>query len=147
MTDFSYIKDNSLIISFIYPLKMTEHVQSPKNIAAGIAQFGGLLAALRVLMIVMNMINRRQFERKVTKFLKKEKANAEELQESSSPIDSTRAGDIYRRKTFNIQDDEESMISDSLLNKSTTFSQQGLLTADEGEIRKRYSIEMFEEII
>ena len=125
---------------------MTEIIQSPENIATGVAKFGGILAALRVLMIVMNLINRRQFERKVTKFLHKEKAHAEDLQESRASIASNRAGDIYRRKTFIIQD-EESMISDSLLNKSSFFSQHGLLSADEREIRKRYSIEMFEEII
>ena len=72
---------NSLNLYFIYPLKMTEHVQSPKSIAAGLAQFGGILAALRLLMIAMNLINRRQFERKVTKYLKKEKAHGEDLQE------------------------------------------------------------------
>jgi hypothetical protein len=97
-------------------------------------------------MIVMNWINQRQFERKLTKFLQKEKANAEEVQESRAPIASNRAADIYRRKTFSIQD-EENMISDSLLNESTTLSQLGLPTADEGEIKKRYSIEMFEELI
>jgi hypothetical protein len=125
---------------------MTEHVQSPKSIAAGLAQFGGILAALRVLMIVMNLINRRQFERKVTKFLHKEKANAEDLEESTEPDKKSLAGDIHRRKTLKIQD-EESMSSQSLLNKSTHLSQEGLLTADEGEIKKRYSIEMFEELI
>jgi hypothetical protein len=70
---------------------MTDHVQHTENIFTGLARFGGILAALRVVMIVMNMINRRQFERKVTKFLHKEKANAEELQESRAEIDSTSA--------------------------------------------------------
>ena len=126
---------------------MTECIQSPENIAAGIARFGGMLAALRVLMIVMNLINRKQFERKLTKFLQKEKTHAEEVQESGAPIANSRAGDnTNRRKTFNIQD-EENMINDSLLNKSTTLSQLGLPTAEEGEIKKRYSIEMFEELI
>ena len=50
----------------------------------------------------MQGINRRQFEKKVTKFMNKEKAKAEELHESSATLDSSRAGDIYRRKTFNI---------------------------------------------
>jgi hypothetical protein len=49
---------------------MTEYVQFPDNIFNGVAKFGGILAALRGLMIVMNYINRRQFERKVSKFLK-----------------------------------------------------------------------------
>jgi hypothetical protein len=105
-----------------------------------------MLAALQVLKIMMNWITRRQFEKKVAKFLKKEKAHAEELQESSALIDKSYAGDIYRRKTFNIQD-EENIISDSLLHRPTTFSQLSLRTAEEGDIKKRYSIEMFEEII
>jgi hypothetical protein len=87
-----------------------------------------MLAALQVLKIMMNWITRRQFEKKVTKFLHKEKAHAEELQESRAPLASSRAADIYRRKTFNIQD-EENMISESLLNESTTLSQLGLPTA------------------
>jgi hypothetical protein len=37
--------------------------------------------------------------------------------------------------------------SDSLLNESNTISQLGLPTAEEGEIKKRYSIEMFEDLI
>ena len=94
----------------------------------------------------MNWINRRQYERKVTKFMLKEKAHVEELQESSSPVGNSRAGDIYRRKKFNIQD-EDINVSDSLLNKSTTLSQPSLSTAEDGDIKKRYSIEMFEELI
>ena len=125
---------------------MTNYVQYPESIAAGLAQFGGMLAALRGLMIVMHWINRRQFEKKVTKFMLKEKAHVEELQESRSPVGNSRAGDIYRRKKFKIQD-EDINVSDSLLNKSTTLSQLGLPTAEEGEIKKRYSIEMFEELI
>jgi hypothetical protein len=125
---------------------MTEHVQYPENIASGLARFGGMLAALQVLKIMMNWITRRQFEKKVTKFLKKEKAHAEELQETSALIDNIRAGDIYRRKKFNIQD-EDNIISDSLIHKSSSFSQLSLPTAEEGEIKKRYSIEMFEELI
>jgi len=125
---------------------MTEHVLFPENIIRGIARFGGILAAFRGLMIVMNLINRRQFERKVHKFLKKEKVYAEDFQESSQPVDSSRAGDIHRRQMLSIQD-EESMISDSLLNKSIHLSQKVLLTAEQGEIKKRYGIEMFEELI
>ena len=125
---------------------MTENIQSPKSIAAGLSEFGGILAFFKALMMVMNSINKRQFEKKVTKFMQKEKAHAEELQESSALIDKSYAGDIYRRKTFNIQD-EENIISDSLIHRSTTFSQLSLPTAEEGEIKKRYSIEMFEEII
>lgn len=55
-----------LSLNFIYSSTMAEHVQSPISIVSGLAQFGGILAALRGLMIVMNLINRRQFERKVT---------------------------------------------------------------------------------
>ena len=94
---------------------MTHYVQSPESIAAGVAQFGGILAALRGIMFVMHWINRRQFERKLTKFLHKEKPKAGEVQESSAPVNSSRAGDFYRRKTFNIQD-EENIDSDSMLN-------------------------------
>ena len=53
---------------------------------------------------------------------------------------------MNRRKTFSIQDEEDND-NDSLLNKSTTLSQPSLPTTEEGEIKKRYSIEMFEEII
>jgi hypothetical protein len=55
---------------------MTEYVQFPETLTTGVAKFGGILAALRGLMIVMYMINRRQFERKVSKFLHKEKGQA-----------------------------------------------------------------------
>jgi hypothetical protein len=86
---------------------MTKYVLFPENIGAGITRFGGILAVLRCLMRLMQMINRRQFERKLTKFLQKEKPKAESLQESSSsPVISSRAKDIYRRKTFNIQDED-----------------------------------------
>ena len=96
-------------------MTMTKHVQFPESIVVGIARFGGILAALRGLMIVMNLINRRQFERKVKKFLHKENPKAEGLQELSSLVSSRHAGDIYRRKTFNIQD-EENIDKDSLVN-------------------------------
>jgi hypothetical protein len=125
---------------------MTEQVQFPKTILAGVSEFGGILAVIKVVTMVMQWINRRQFEKKVTKFMQKEKAKAEELQESIAPLESRRASDIYRRKTFNIQD-EENCVSDSLLYKSTTLPQKSLPTADEGDIKKRYSIEMFEELI
>ena len=52
---------------------MTRYVLYPENIAGGIAQFGSYLAVLQGLMIVMHWVNRRQFERKLTKFLQKEK--------------------------------------------------------------------------
>jgi hypothetical protein len=94
---------------------MTKYDLFPENIGLGVARFGGMLAALRFLMIVMHWINRRQFERKLTKFLHKEKPKAGEVQESSAPVNSSRAGDFYRRKTFNIQD-EENIDSDSMLN-------------------------------
>ena len=64
-------------------MTMTRHIQFPESIVVGVARFGGILAALRGLMIVMNLINRRQFERKLTKFLHKEKLKAESLQEPS----------------------------------------------------------------
>ena len=72
-----------------------------------------MLAILRVLMFVMNWINRRQFERKVTKFLQREKA---EGSSSESPDGRSLARDAYRRKTFNVQEDEESSVDESLLN-------------------------------
>ena len=64
---------------------MSETVQFPENLFDGVAKFGGILAALRGMMIVMLLINRRQFEKKVTKFLQKEKAKAEDPQETSAP--------------------------------------------------------------
>jgi len=99
---------------------MTENIQSPKSIAAGLSEFGGILAVFKALMMVMNWINKRQFEKKVTKFMQKEKAHAEELQESSAPIGSSRRSDLFQRKTLNIQDEEKN-VSDSLLNESTTL--------------------------
>ena len=125
---------------------MTEYVQFPKSILAGLTEFGGILAVIKGLMIVMQGINRKQFEKKVTKFMHKEKAKAEELQESSATLVSSHAGDILRRKTFNIQDEENS-VSYSLLHKSTTLPQLSLAKVDDGDIKKRYSIEMFEELI
>jgi hypothetical protein len=109
----------------------------------GVSEFGGILAVIKVVTMVMHWINRMQFEKKVTKFMHKEKAQAEELKESRPSLVSSRASDIYRRNTFNIQD-EENGASDSLMNKSKTLPQMSLPTADEGEIKKRYSIEMFE---
>jgi hypothetical protein len=58
---------------------MTEHVQFPKTILAGVSEFGGILAVIKVVTMLMHWINRRQFEKKVTKFMQKEKAKAEEL--------------------------------------------------------------------
>jgi hypothetical protein len=97
-------------------------------------------------MTVMHWINRRQFERKLTKFLHKEKPKVEGVQDSSAQVSKSRVGDTYRRKTFNIQD-EENIESDSLLNTSADLSQLSLPKAEESEIKKRYSIEMFEKLI
>jgi hypothetical protein len=133
-------------LSFEYEQTMTEHDQYPENLESGITQFGGWLAFLEGAIFVMDWINRRQFERKLTKFLHKEKLKAEALQEPSLLVASSHAGDVNRRKTFSIQDEEDND-NDSLLNKSTTLSQPSLPTTEEGEIKKRYSIEMFEEII
>ena len=96
-------------------MTMTKHVQFPESIVGGVARFGGIIAALRGLIIVMNLINRRQFERKLKKLLHKENPKAEGLQESSTQVSTNNAGDIYRRKTFNIQD-EENIDTDSMLN-------------------------------
>jgi hypothetical protein len=52
-----------------------------------------MLAVVKALMVVMNWINKRQFEKKVTKFMKKEKAHAEELQESEAPLRNSISGD------------------------------------------------------
>jgi hypothetical protein len=104
-----------IFLSFASPMTMTKHVQFPESLVVGVARIGGILAALRGLMIVMNMINRRQFERKVKKLLLKENLKAEELLESISPVSTRHDRDIYRRKTFNIQD-EENIDRDSMLN-------------------------------
>jgi hypothetical protein len=63
---------------------------------------GGILATARGLMIVMHWINRKQLERKITKFLKKEKAQAETLEDVSSPREDHHEKYISKRKTFNI---------------------------------------------
>ena len=52
---------------------MTENIQAPKSIVAGLSEFGGILAVFKVLMMVMNWINKRQFEKKISKFMQKEK--------------------------------------------------------------------------
>jgi hypothetical protein len=111
---------NPLLLDFIYigftlPMTMTKHVQFPDSLVIGVARFGGILAALRGLMIVMNLINRRQFERKVKKFLHKENSKAEGLQEPSSLVSSSHAEGINQRKKFNIQD-EENIDTDSMIN-------------------------------
>jgi hypothetical protein len=72
----SMYNDLSLVITFQFPTSMTYYYRFPENIGGGIARFGGMLAALRGLMIVMRWINRRQFEKKLTRFIRKEKANA-----------------------------------------------------------------------
>jgi len=125
---------------------MTEYIQFPENMFDGVAKFGGILAVLRGMMILMRLINRRQFERKVTKFLLKEKAKADGLQETSAPVGRRSARDDNRKKTYSIQE-EDMNVSDSLLNESTTLSQLGLPRAEEGEIKKRNSIEIFEDLI
>ena len=124
---------------------MTEQDLFPENIAVGLTRFGSILAILRLLIFMMNWINQRQFERKVTRFLQREKG--EGPQESSASEDSSLYGDTYRRKTLHIQD-EEINGNDYLLNVSTPLSQLGgEPNAEKGEIKKRYSIEMFEELI
>jgi hypothetical protein len=109
------ILQDLITIMFSQPMTMTKHVQFPESIVVGVARFGGILAALRGLMIVMNLINRKQFERKVKKFLHKENPKAEVLHEPTSIVNSSHAGDFYRRKTFNIQD-EENIDRDNLVN-------------------------------
>ena len=49
-------------------------------------------------MIVMLLINRRQFEKKVTKFLIKEKAKAEDHQETSAPAGIMRARGLKKKR-------------------------------------------------
>jgi hypothetical protein len=124
---------------------MTKQDLAPESIIVGLARLGSIIAIIRALMSVMAWINQRQFERKITKFMHKEKA--EGLQESEVPDGSSLAGDIYRRKKFNIQDDEEINVNDNLLNDSTTLSQNDLPKVEETDIKKRYSIEMFEDLI
>ena len=96
-------------------------------------------------MIVSYWINRRQFDKKITKFLKKEKAQVEALEDPSSPVEDHQAKNINLRKKFNIQDEEIS-VGDSLIDRSTTQSQLESI-ADDGDPKKRYSIEMFEYLI
>jgi hypothetical protein len=96
-------------------------------------------------MIVSYWINRRQFDKKIAKFLKKEKAQVEVLEDPSSPVEDRHVTNIYKRKNFNIQDEEIS-VKDSLIDRSTTQSQLESI-ADEGDPKKRYSIEMFEYLI
>jgi hypothetical protein len=124
---------------------MTKQDLAPESMIVGLARLGSIIAIIRALMSVMAWINRRQFERKITKFMHREKA--EGLQESEVPDGSSLAGDIYRRKKFNIQDDEEINVNDNLLNDSTTLSQNDLPKVEETDIKKRYSIEMFEDLI
>jgi hypothetical protein len=124
---------------------MTKQDLAPESIIVGLARLGSIIAIIRALMSVMAWINQRQFERKITKFMHREKA--EGLQESEVPDGSSLAGDIYRRKKFNIQDDEEINVNDNLLNESTTLSQNDLPKVEETDIKKRYSIEMFEDLI
>jgi hypothetical protein len=124
---------------------MTKQDLAPESMIVGLTRLGGIIAIIRALMSVMAWINQRQFERKITKFMHREKA--EGLQESEVPDGSSLAGDIYRRKKFNIQDDEEINVNDNLLNDSTTLSQNDLPKVEETDIKKRYSIEMFEDLI
>ena len=70
---------DTIFIAFSLPMTMTKLIQFPESIVVGVARFGGILAALRGLMIVMNLINRRQFERRLKKFLHKENPKAEGL--------------------------------------------------------------------
>ena len=128
----------------MYSSYMTKQDLFPENIIVGLSRFGSILAILRVLMSVMNWINQRQFERRVSEFMHKEKA--EDLQESSAPDGSSLNQDIYRRKTFKIHD-EEINVNDSLLFESTNLSQNSLPKVEETDIKKRYSIEMFEYLI
>jgi hypothetical protein len=50
------------------------------------------------MMIVMLLINRRQFEKKVTKFLLKEKAKAEDPQETIAPAGIMRARGLKKKR-------------------------------------------------
>ena len=77
------LKNSDFRVGFEYEQTMTEHDQYPENLEWGITQFGGWLAFLEGAIFVMDWINRRQFERKLTKFLHKEKLKAEALQEPS----------------------------------------------------------------
>jgi hypothetical protein len=96
-------------------------------------------------MIVSYWINRRQFDKKITKFLKKEKAQVEALEDPNSPVEDHHAKNINLRKKFNIQD-EEINIGDYLIERSTAQSQLESI-ANEEDPKKRYSIEMIEYLI
>jgi hypothetical protein len=67
-------------------------------------------------MIVSYWINKRQFDKKIAKFLKKEKAQVEAIEDPTSPAEDRQAKNIHKRKTFNIQD-EEINIGDSLIER------------------------------
>jgi hypothetical protein len=59
---------------------MTQHVQYPESLVGGVARFGGFLSALQGLMfVILYWINKREFEKKVTEFLRKQKAQPEGL--------------------------------------------------------------------
>jgi len=64
--------DQTLTVIFKYHSSITLNVLYPENFGVGIARFGGMFAVLRGLMIVMHWINRRQFEKKLKRFYRKE---------------------------------------------------------------------------
>ena len=59
---------------------MTQHVQYPEPLVGGVARFGGVLSSLQGFMfVILYWINKREFEKKVTEFLRKQKAQAQGL--------------------------------------------------------------------
>jgi hypothetical protein len=140
-------EDGAIILDFVYPITMTEHVQYPEPFVGGVARFGGFLSALQGLMfVILSWINKREFEKKVTEFLRQQKARPEGLLESSAPDSSSSAPEIERRKTF-LSENEDSIFKEALLNETTTLSKHGLPAPDKEDIKKRYSIEMFEDLL
>ena len=65
----------------------------PESLVSGFSRFGGFKGTvLGLLMLVINWINQRQLEKRLTKFLHKEKTKA--LQKSSGPEDMNNTGEI-----------------------------------------------------
>lgn len=79
---------------------MTQHVEYPESLVKGVSRFGGFLSVLQGMMFLMYWINKREFEKKVSEFLQKQKRLPELLEDSTAPESSSRARDIEERKTY-----------------------------------------------
>jgi hypothetical protein len=97
-------------------------------------------------MLVMYWINKKEFEKKVKEFLQKQNPPPELPQDSSARDSSSRIRDTEDRKTF-IAEVEVIIFKETLLNDSTAPSKIAPPKARDEEIKKRYSIEMFEDLL